>query len=569
METAERFSYYGFRAVLVLYFNKYLGFSESTSISLFAYTTSLAYFSPIFGAIISDSYLGRYNTILWFGIVYWLGLILLTLGAFLPTIESAPEENEQLNPNTIPLTFLGLFFICVGTGGIKPCVSAFGADQVLTANEDTTANLEEEANLELSSAENSTDEEKVQEFYAWFYFCINLGSVGSYVLVPTIRSTYGYGYAFLLSTIFLSVAMLSFISRRSEYIIHLPAQKKSPIVNDEVLYEADVEETVESPTLYSTFQIIFYFLQCRMKNSCGCFVQKIKRKNSDEDVFREDNFSGEEPNDTLNPQSSSLIHAPPINAHTHQTQIDEVDPDTYLQSNFSPQQVKDAQSALKVMPVLSMLPAFWMLYDQSSSVWTLQASHMELHGLQPEQLGAINPILIMILIPLFDGIIYPAFKRWNWNTSHLRRMAIGMFIASASFVVSGFVETAIENHDEKTINVAWQLPQILILSISEIFVSVTGLEFSYSYSPDSMKAMIMALYLLTTAIGDFFGGLLYTIWGGLDRALIMYICAGIMLINLFFFRYVEKWWDSSCYSRVPEVSTADLDNNINRSHDGQ
>lgn len=228
-----------------------------------------------------------------------------------------------------------------------------------------------------------------------------------------------------------------------------------------------------------------------------------------------------------------------------------------MKNKFSDEQIQNAQSALKVIPVLCMLPAFWMLYDQHSSVWTLQATHMALHGVQPEQLGAINPILIMILIPLFDRIIYPTLREWNWNISHLRRMAVGMFLASVSFVVSALLEWNIKRK-ENGINVAWQLPQIFIISTAEILVSVTGLEFSYTYSPPSMKAMIMALYLMTSAVGNFCGGLLYTFLGNLDRDLIMLICAALMVVNLIFFRRVVNAWESSNHSEVVDIIEHDL-----------
>ena len=181
---------------------------------------------------------------------------------------------------------------------------------------------------------------------------------------------------------------------------------------------------------------------------------------------------------------------------------------------------------------------------------------MALHGVQPEQLGAINPILIMILIPLFDRIVYPMLRKWNWNISHLRRMAAGMFLASMSFVVSAILEWNIERN-ENAISVAWQLPQIFILSTAEILVSITGLEFSYTYSPPSMKAMIMALYLLTTSIGDLFGGLLYTFLGSLDRAVIMLICAALMMINLILFQRIVNLWESAMHSEGLDMSGRD------------
>ena len=105
------------------------------------------------------------------------------------------------------------------------------------------------------------------------------------------------------------------------------------------------------------------------------------------------------------------------------------------------------------------------------------------------------------------------------------------------------METAIEQSTTK-VNVLWQLPQITLLSIAEILVSVTGLEFAYATSPDRLKAFLMALFLLTTAVGDLFSGVLYsTVFANLNRALIMHICGVLMLCNLAVFGWVAKWWE--------------------------
>ncbi|KAI2509242.1 hypothetical protein MHU86_5130 [Fragilaria crotonensis] len=109
-EAVERFAFYGFRAVLVLYFIKSLNFSEDTAIALFAFVSCLAYASPLLGAFLADGYIGRYKTILCFGWVYALGLGVLTLAAY-------TEQSLELRRS---LSFVGLFLFCMGTGGSSP-----------------------------------------------------------------------------------------------------------------------------------------------------------------------------------------------------------------------------------------------------------------------------------------------------------------------------------------------------------------------------------------------------------------------------------------------------------------
>ena len=121
-----------------------------------------------------------------------------------------------------------------------------------------------------------------------------------------------------------------------------------------------------------------------------------------------------------------------------------------------------------------------------------------------------------------------------------------MLLAAVSFIFSGFVESSIQYKEENNlgkVNVFWQLPQLTILAVAEIFVSVTGLEFAYSTSPERLKALLMGIYLLTTSIGDLFSGILYsTLFSDMNRSTIMYVCAALMLGNFALFVLVSRWW---------------------------
>lgn len=517
-ETAERFAYFGFRAILVLYFTQSLLYEETTAIALFAYMTCLAYLSPIFGAILADGHFGRYITILVFGCVYAVGLAIVTGAAFMTTNHHDDDDDDARNLDLKrQFTFLGLFLVCIGTGGIKPCVSAFGADQVAKQAQDSeheetmSHSLTENSNgldrndeiCETAIVEKGDDaEHRVRAFFASFYFCINFGALTSIFLIPIVRAHFGFGAAFLTPTIFIMLAMVAFLSKRKEYIHHVPGQ--------------------DGTSLAATFQLCWWLLRQRLVKSplitrCLPCIQPSQ-------------------------------HYPLANGETERSDnIEEIKGDDA--DAVRKQQLSDAAHALHVMPILGMLPMFWMLYDQQGSVWTLQATRMALHGLQPEQLNIVNPIEIMLFIPLFDRCIYPALEARGWNVSHLRRMGWGMLLAAFSFFVSGFLESVIQSREargEAQVHVFWQLPQITILSVAEIFLSVTGLEFAYATSPDRLKAFLMAVYLLTTAVGDFFGGILYSsVFQHLNRATVMHVCAVLMLWNLALFWCVARWWERS------------------------
>ena len=533
-ETAERFAYFGFRAVLVLYFTQELKLDDNTAISCFAYTTCLANFSPLAGAILAESSLGRFHTILCFGCLYAVGLTILTHSAFLP-VELLVSREDGTDDETVGnlfakrlLTFVGLLFVCTGTGGIKPCVNIFGADQVALRDKDTPnhsvsgtnnnneLNEEEEEEIIGRTATTQTDleissheEHAVREFFNFFYFCINVGAVTSFTFIPIVKAHFGFGVSFLLPTIFMCVALAIFYSKRKEYIyrkiegsgsssiatticicLRLVGQKARGIYGHQTIAQHDEDQAAQevltnSNSPYSTAD-----------------------NNSTSDTFFDETTTNDDVHATVPPSSSS-----------------------YQAS------LQDAQQALKILPIMGMLPIFWMLYDQQGSVWTLQASRMNLHGMEPEQLNLLNPLEIMVFIPLFDRVIYPAMEARRWNIAPLRRMGWGMVLAAISFVVSGLLENAMDksSHPE-SISVLWQVPQITILAVGEIFLSVTGLEYAYSKSPARLKGFIMATFLLTTAVGDLAGGLLYSsVFRTMDRAVAMYVCAGFMMLNRFVF----------------------------------
>jgi len=187
-EAAERFSYYGMRAVLVVFMTRYLvgsdgqpspmGDTEATSIyHLFA---SAVYFFPIVGAVISDAFLGKYRTIIALSIVYCLGHLALAL-----------DETR------LGLT-VGLTLIAVGSGGIKPCVSAHVGDQF-----------------------GQTNQHLLQRVFMWFYFAINLGAFVSSLLTPILLSNVGPHAAFgLPGGLMLTATWVFWLGRRE--FVHVP-----------------------------------------------------------------------------------------------------------------------------------------------------------------------------------------------------------------------------------------------------------------------------------------------------------------------------------------------------------
>jgi len=202
-EFCERFSYYGMRSVLLLYLRNYLKFGDDKATSIYHAFTMFAYFFPLVGGIIADSYLGRYWTIVTLSIVYVFGHALKTIGS----IPYVPGHATH-----IVLSMLGLLFIAIGTGGIKPCVSSFGGDQFLP---------------------NQWHLRK--QFFSMFYFAINAGSLISMFITPIFRADLNcypgetgpefkecYAMAFGVPGALMVVALFLFIAGDKWYIKYKP-----------------------------------------------------------------------------------------------------------------------------------------------------------------------------------------------------------------------------------------------------------------------------------------------------------------------------------------------------------
>ncbi|XP_063706988.1 peptide transporter family 1-like isoform X2 [Culicoides brevitarsis] len=195
-EFCERFNYYGMRTILVLYLTQKLHYSDDDATVLYHIFTMFVYFFPLMGAVLADSWLGKFKTITYLSMVYSVGSAVIAIGA-IPTLGL---------PASV-MTVIGLMLIAIGTGGIKPCVSAFGGDQF---------KLPEQAR-------------HLETFFSLFYFAINAGSLISTSLTPVLREDvhcFGnndcYSLAFGVPGALMIVSIIIFICGRVLYKVKKP-----------------------------------------------------------------------------------------------------------------------------------------------------------------------------------------------------------------------------------------------------------------------------------------------------------------------------------------------------------
>uniref|UniRef100_A0A8B9RPD9 Solute carrier family 15 member 2 n=1 Tax=Astyanax mexicanus TaxID=7994 RepID=A0A8B9RPD9_ASTMX len=457
-EFCERFSYYGMKAVLTLYFIRYLHWNENLSTAVYHAFSGLCYFTPILGAIIADSWLGKFKTIIYLSIVYVIGHVIKSVGAI-------PDVGDSTTH--VALSVLGLVLIAFGTGGIKPCVAAFGGDQ-----------FEEE----------HIDERR--KFFSIFYMSINAGSVLSTIITPILRGDvqcFGgdcYALAFGVPAALMVVALVVFIAGSGLY-------EKTPPQGNVLL------------------------------NVCKCIGFAISNR-----------------------------WKRPRNSPKRQHWLD------WAEEKYSKRLIQEIKMVLRVLLLYIPLPMFWALFDQQGSRWTLQATRMNMDFM-------LNALLILVFVPIFDMGVYPLVGLCRIKLTPLRKMATGMILAALAFCAATVVEVnvvvsksselliysthlkfkhyspitardhfcwwksaksdpgvahhlpvfSLQDSEQLTwrktvdvqpnnVHIAWQVPQYVLITAGEVMFSITGLEFSYSQAPASMKSVLQAGWLLTVAFGN-------------------------------------------------------------------
>jgi len=197
-EAAERFSFYGMKAILVIFMAQYLwlmGDAPTEQMSKVVASENYhkfnkwVYATPFFGALLADFFFGKYRVIIWLSIVYCVGHACLAL--------------MGVSGSAGWWLFAGLALICVGSGGIKPCVSAHVGDQFGKSNQHLLTKV-----------------------FNWFYFSINLGSFISYLAIPKLLEWYGPHVAFGIPGVLMGIATIFFWLGRNKFIHVQPDKEK-------------------------------------------------------------------------------------------------------------------------------------------------------------------------------------------------------------------------------------------------------------------------------------------------------------------------------------------------------
>lgn len=159
----------------------------------------------------------------------------------------------------------------------------------------------------------------------------------------------------------------------------------------------------------------------------------------------------------------------------------------------------------RLAPLFLLLSPFWALFNQTHSSWVHQAKLMDRTVLgwtiEPSQMQALNPLLVLLLIPVFSYFVYPLVGRFV-NATPLRRIGAGLAIAGPSFAIIALAQQQIDQG--QTPSILWQVAAYIVLTAAEVLVSITALEFAYTQGPKTMKSLIVGAYFLSNALGNWF-----------------------------------------------------------------
>ena len=453
-EACERFSFYGMRNILVQFMVSsvilaYLPEAdrEGAAKDVFHSFVIGVYFFPLLGGWLSDRFFGKYNTVLWFSLIYCAGHACLALF----------EDNRNG-------FYTGLFLIALGSGGIKPLVVSFVGDQF------------DESNKGMAKV-----------VFDFFYWTINFGSFFASLLMPLFLRGYGPAVAFGIPGVLMFIATLIFWLGRRQYVRVPPTRGQDPdsffnvartalAARAEGQGNAGLRVVQAGVALAAAMLLCWAFKPAFWPEGFGFVI-------------------------TACLALGALIAFGGIGVSM---QLERA------RGRHSDAAIDSVRSVLRVIIVFALTTPFWSLFDQKASTWVLQGKTMMVPHDQwwwpswlvkeASQMQALNPLLVMAIIPFNNLVLYPALRRWGFEPTALRRMGWGIAFSGVAWIVAGMIQLSIDGGDP--VSLAWQIAPYALLTFGEVLVSATALEFAYSQASQAMKGVIMAFWYLASTFGS-------------------------------------------------------------------
>lgn len=489
-EGCERFSFYGMRNILTT-------FLATSMLMYLPEADRQGAAKDVFHTFVIGVYffplLGGWLADRFFGkyhTIFWLSLLYCVGHGML-----AVFENNQTG------FYTGLGLIALGSGGIKPLVASFMGDQF-----------------------DQTNKHRAQAVFDAFYWIINFGSFFASLLMPVLLRSYGPSVAFGIPGILMFIATVVFWLGRHRYV-HTPPVAADPnsflrVVRSALLAPASTRAEAGvglGGTIIAALGLAAAVISLASFGSLGIVSALCLAL-----VFAIAGVGG-----------GAWIALPAARAQHGDEALTAV------------------RGVLRVLVIFALVTPFWSLFDQKASTWVFQAGQMtKPTWFSPAQMQALNPALVMLLLPFNNLIAYPFFARRGVALTPLRKMVLGVMFAGLSWIAIGIMQVAIDGGAQ--LSIVWQLLPYVLLTLGEVLVSATGLEFAYSQAPPSMKGAIMSFWNLAVTIGNLWvlladktikqpavlGAVANT--GISSNAFLMFFFAGFALLSALAFHWYAK-----------------------------
>ncbi|KAL6656918.1 hypothetical protein ACP70R_004698 [Stipagrostis hirtigluma subsp. patula] len=469
LECLESMAFNGIATNLVVYLRSVLhgGIASSASTVSLWYGTS--FFVPILGAAIADSYLGNYKTVLISLVMYLLGMVLMTVATFMPytpvlcEMSSCPSSNGT---ETL-LFFAGLYLTAVGCGGVRSALLPFGADQF--------------------NNENSLDIKKRRNFFSSFYICVILGVITSGTIIVWVQENVSWAIGYGIATTCIALTLIGFL-------VGTPIFRK--------------REPCGSP-VKSIFQVIVAsFRNMSLEVPTDSSLLYEIRSNYTQKLAHSDDFRFLDKAAVI----SDLSFA-----------------NGSCQSSWrlcTVTKVEELKILIRLLPIWVTGIFFGAAISQMHTTFIQQGTVMNTKigslAIPPASLYSFEVICVTLWVLVVNKVILPATRTRFANgaeLTQLQKIGIGRFLMIFAMAIAALLEMKrLQSvRDGRPLSIVWQLPQYIVIAGAECFAIITQLEFFHGQAPDSMKSMLTAFALLTTALGNYLSSAIITLVAGVTR----------------------------------------------------
>ncbi|KAM7529952.1 hypothetical protein LguiB_033362 [Lonicera macranthoides] len=479
-EICDRFANVGFHANLITYLTQELNLPlvmASNILTNFSGTLSLMLLT---GAVVADSFAGRYQTIVAGGIIYEIGLLCMTATAVLPHFRPPPcptQENcKQASGPQLAALYLSFLLTSLGVGAIRPSVITFAADQF---------------NLNKLKKKGGK-----WNFFNWYNFGSGISLLLGLTLVVYVQDHVGWGWGLGIPSIAFAFSVVAFVAGSKLYKKVKPGG--SPLVRLGQVIVAAVRK--RNAVLPNDSSLLYENKELDARLS---FNGRLLHTNQLRWLDRAAIVTDGDTRDSTRPNlwKISTVH-----------------------------RVEELKTIIRMLPIWGAAILLLAATSHSGSFTILQARTMDRHmspsfKIPPASLTVFTILVMLAGIPLYDRIFVPFARRYTGNPTGittLQRIGVGYGLNVFSTACSALIEAKrrkVAAHynllDKPTavvpISVFWLLPQYIIDGIGDIFWSAGNLEFLYDQAPESMRSTTLALYWLVVSVGNYLGTFMVTL----------------------------------------------------------